>query len=400
MRALVWQGKGDIRCETVDDPVIEQDTDAILKVSSCAICGSDLHLMDGAVIGMEKGDVLGHEFMGEIVEVGSGSNLTVGQRVVVPFQMTCGECEQCRRGNFSVCERTNRNADMAAKAFGYTGAGAFGYSHLTGGYWGGQAEFVRVPFADTTVVRVPEGIPDEKLLFLGDILPTGWQAVMQCDIEPDDIVAIWGCGPVGQFCIQAARMLGAGRIIAIDRIPERLAMARANGAETINFEEHHNFKVAEQLKEMTGGKGPNKCIDAVGCEAHAHGAIDAVIDNVKTKTWLATDRAHVLREAFMACRPAGVVSVPGVYAGISDKIPFGAVMNKGLTIRTGQTHVRRWADDLLHRIEEGEIDPSSVITHTVSLEEGPDYYKKFRDKEDGVIKVVLKPDGEAHRAPH
>lgn len=389
MRALCWHGKNDIRCDTVPDPRIEEPRDAIIRVTSCAICGSDLHLMDGYMPTMESGDILGHEFMGEVMEVGPASKkLKVGDRVVVPFTIICGECEQCRKGNFSVCERTNRNADMASKAMGYTTAGLFGYSHMTGGFPGGQAEYVRVPYADVGPVKVPNGMSDEQALFLGDIFPTGWMAALNCDIEPDDTVAIWGCGPVAQFCIRSAQMLGAKQVLAIDRVPERLAMAQAIGAETINFDEE---KVPDRLKDLTGGRGPDKCIDAVGMEAHAGGSVDAIMDKAKASVMLATDRSHVLREAIMACRPAGIVSVPGVYGGMLDNVPFGAAMNKGLTIRTGQTHVNRYIEDLMRRIEEGEIDPSFVITHRAGLEEGPELYRTFRDKEDGCIKVVLRP---------
>jgi threonine dehydrogenase-like Zn-dependent dehydrogenase len=338
--------------------------------------------------------VMGHEFMGEVVEVGRGNRrLAVGDRVVVPFTICCGECEQCRRGNWSACETTNRNKEIADKTFGHATAGLFGYTHLTGGYAGGQAEYVRVPYADVAPVKVPDGLTDEQVLFLGDIFPTGWQAVVQCDIQPTDTVAIWGAGPVGQFCVRSALLLGAQRIIVIDRIPERLTMALAGGADVaINFEDE---KVLARLNDLTNGKGPDKCIDAVGLEAHAMGSLDSMVDRAKQAVMLESDRPHVLREMFMACRPAGVVSVPGVYGGFSDKIPFGAVMNKGLTIRTGQTHVNRWTDDLLRRIEEGQIDPSFVITHTVALEDGPDMYRTFRDKDDGCIKVVLKPNGHA-----
>ncbi|WP_457091659.1 zinc-dependent alcohol dehydrogenase [Microvirga sp. P5_D2] len=390
MKALVWHGTTDIRCDSVPDPQIEHPRDAIIKVTSCAICGSDLHLYDHFMPGMKSGDVMGHETMGEVVEVGAQTKgkLKVGDRVVIPFTIICGECDQCKRGNFSVCERTNRNGHIAAKAFGHATAGLFGYTHLTGGYPGGQAEYLRVPFADTTHIKVPDGIPDEKLLFLSDIFPTGWQAAVQCDIQLDDTVAIWGAGPVGQMTIRSAILLGAKQVVVIDRVPERLAMAEAGGAITINFDEE---SVIERLNELTNGKGPEKCIDAVGMEAHAAGTIDAMYDRVKQATMMETDRPHVLREMAYVCRPAGVLSVPGVYGGLIDKIPFGAIMNKGLTIRTGQTHVNRWTDDLLRRIEEGQIDPSFVITHTVGLEEGPDMYKIFRDKQDGCIKVVLKP---------
>lgn len=389
MKALCWHGKKDIRCDTVPDPRIEDPRDAIVKVSSCAICGSDLHLFDGFVPGMERGDIMGHEFMGEVVEVGPGNaKLKVGDRVVVPFTICCGECEQCRRGNFSVCERSNRNKDLAERLWGHTTAGLFGYTHLTGGYAGGQAEYVRVPFADVAPVKIPDGLSDEQVLFLGDIFPTGWQAAVQCDIQPTDTVAIWGAGPVGQFAVRSAVLLGARQVICIDRVPERLTMAAAGGATTINFEHE---SVLERLKALTAGKGPEKCIDAVGMESHVTRSFDSIYDRAKQAVMLETDRPHVLREMMYVCRPAGVLSVPGVYGGLIDKIPFGAVMNKGLTIRTGQTHVNRWTDDLLSRIEQGQIDPSFVITHTVSLEDGPEMYKTFRDKQDGCIKVVLKP---------
>jgi threonine dehydrogenase-like Zn-dependent dehydrogenase len=389
MKALIWQGKKDIRYETVPDPRIEHPRDAIIKVSTCAICGSDLHLFDGFMPGMKSGDVMGHEFMGEVVEVGSeNSALKIGERVVVPFTIICGECDQCRRGNFSVCERSNRNKDDAEKLFGHTTAGLFGYTHLTGGYPGGQAEYVRVPFADKTHVKIPEGLSDEQVLFLGDIFPTGWQAAVQCEIEPTDTVAIWGAGPVGQMAVRSALLLGAKQVVVIDSVPERLAMARAAGAITIDFKEE---SVLDRLKELTQGKGPEKCIDAVGMESHATRSFDALYDRAKQAVMLETDRPHVLREMIYVCRPAGTLSVPGVYGGLIDKIPFGAAMNKGLTWRMGQTHVNRWTDDLLRRIQEGQIDPSFVITHRVSLADGPEMYKTFRDKEDGCIKVVLKP---------
>ncbi|MGY8819472.1 MAG: zinc-dependent alcohol dehydrogenase [Pseudomonadales bacterium] len=390
MRALRWHGKHDIRCDNhVPDPSIEDPRDAIIKVSSCAICGSDLHLYDGFMPGMQHGDIMGHEFMGEVMEVGSANKkLKVGDRVVVPFTIVCGECDQCRRGNFSVCERTNRNKDVADKVFGHTTAGLYGYTHLTGGYAGGQAEFVRVPYADVGPVVVPDGMTDEQVLFLGDILPTGWQAAAQCDIQPTDTVAVWGAGPVGQFAIRSAIMMGAEQVICIDNVPERLSMARAGGAITINFDEE---SVLERLKELTRGKGPEKCIDSVGMEAHAARSIDSMYDRAKQALMMETDRPHVLREMIYVCRPAGIISIPGVYGGLIDKIPFGAAMNKGLTFRMGQTHVNRWTDDLLKRIQEGQIDPSFVITHSVSLKQGPEMYKTFRDKHDGCIKVVLKP---------
>jgi threonine dehydrogenase-like Zn-dependent dehydrogenase len=390
MRALVWHGKEDIRCETVPDPKIEQPRDAIVKVTSCAICGSDLHLYDHFMIGMKKGDVIGHEFMGEVTDVGPGVNgrLKVGERVVVPFTIICGECEQCRRGNFSICERTNRNKEKADTLFGHTTAGLFGYTHLTGGYWGGQAEYVRVPFADTTHIKIPESLSDEQVLFLGDIFPTGWQAAAQAEIQRTDTVAVWGCGPVGQFTIRSAIMQGAKEVIAIDRVPERLTMAEAAGATTINFDSE---SVIERLNDLTNGKGPEKCIDAVGMESHITSTVDGIYDRVKQALMLETDRPHVLREMIYVCRPGGTLSIPGVYGGLIDKVPFGAAMNKGLTFRMGQTHVNRWTDDLTRRIERGEIDPSFVITHECDLDDGPAMYKKFRDKEDGCIKVVLRP---------
>jgi threonine dehydrogenase-like Zn-dependent dehydrogenase len=391
MRALVWHGKEDIRCDTVTDPEIEQPRDAIVKVTSCAICGSDLHLFHNFIPAMLPGDVMGHEMMGEVVEVGPEAKrkLKVGDRVVVPFTIICGECDQCKRGNFSVCQTTNRKKYLADKVFGHATAGLFGYTHLTGGYPGGQAEYLRVPFADATHIKVPDGIPDEKVLFLGDIFPTGWQAAVQCDIQPTDTVAIWGCGPVGQMAIRSAILLGAKQVVAIDHLPERLEMAEAGGAITINFDEE---SVVERLNELTGGEGPEKCIDAIGMEAHVTPSQpDTVYDRAKQILGAESDRPHVLREMIYVCRPAGVISIPGVYGGLVDKIPMGQVMNKGLTIRTGQTHVNRWTDDLLRRIEEGQIDPSFVITHTVGLDEGPEMYKVFRDKQDSCIKVVLKP---------
>lgn len=389
MKALVWRGKHDIRCESVPDPKIEHGRDAIIKVTSCAICGSDLHLYDGFMIGMQSGDIVGHEFMGEVMEVGQDNKkLKVGDRVVVPFTICCGECEQCKKSNFSVCERTNRNGALAKKMFGHTTAGLFGYTHLTGGFPGGQAEYVRVPYADVAPVKIPDGLSDDQVLFLGDILPTGWQAARQCDIEPTDTVAVWGAGPVGQFAAKSAMILGAKQVIVIDNVPERLEMAARQGAITINFDEE---SVVERLNELTHGKGPEKCIDAVGMEAHANSTWDAMYDRAKQALMLETDRAHVLREMIYVCRPAGTLSIPGVYGGLIDKLPFGAAMNKGLTIRMGQTHVNRWTDDLLRRIQEGEIDPAFVITHEAPLEAGPDFYNTFRDKQDGCVKVVLRP---------
>jgi threonine dehydrogenase-like Zn-dependent dehydrogenase len=375
----------------VTDPEIEDPRDAIVKVTSCAICGSDLHLFHNFIPAMLPGDIMGHEMMGEVVETGSGVNgrLKKGDRVVVPFTIICGECEQCKRGNFSVCETTNRKKHLADKVFGHATAGLFGYTHLAGGYPGGQAELVRVPFADATHIKVPEGIPDEQVLFLGDIFPTGWQAVVQCDIRLTDTVAIWGCGPVGQMAIRSAVLLGSEQVISIDCIPERLSMAEAGGAITINFEQE---SVIGRLNDLTDGKGPEKCIDAIGMEAHVTPSQpDTVVDRAKQMLMLQNDRPHVLREMIYVCRPGGVISIPGVYSGFADKIPMGQLMNKGLTVRTGQTHVNRWTDDLLHRIEEGQIDPSFVITHTVGLDQGPEMYTMFRDKRDSCIKVVLKP---------
>lgn len=391
MRALVWHGKEDIRCDEVSDPQIEDPRDAIIRVTSCAICGSDLHLFHNLIPGMMSGDVMGHEMMGEVIEVGSGVNgrLKQGDRIVVPFTIICGECDQCKRGNFSVCERTNRNKEIADKVFGHSTAGLFGYTHLTGGYPGGQAEYMRVPFADTTHIKVPDSLSDEQVLFLGDIFPTGWQAAVQCDIEPTDIVAVWGCGPVGQMAIRSAILLGAQQVVAIDRVPERLTMAEAGGAIPIDFDQE---SVIDRLDDLTDGKGPDKCIDATGMESHVSPwQPDTIYDRAKQLFLLENDRPHVLREMIYVCRPAGVLSIPGVYSGLVDKIPMGQLMNKGLTLRTGQTHVNRWTDDLLRRIEEGQIDPSFVITHTVAMEDGPQMYKVFRDKQDSCVKVVLKP---------
>ena len=391
MKALVWHGKEDIRYDTVSDPVIEEPRDAIIKVTSCAICGSDLHLFHNLVPAMLPGDIMGHETMGEVVEVGSEAkgSLKKGDRVVIPFTIQCGECDQCRRGNFSVCERTNRKKELGDKAFGHRTAGLFGYTHLTGGYPGGQAEYLRVPFADTTHIKVPDGIEDEKLLFLSDILPTGWQGAVQADIQPGDTVAIWGCGPVGQMAIRSAILLGAEQVVAIDHLPERLSMAAAAGAITIDFTKE---SVVERLNELTGGKGPDRCIDAVGTETHVNfGQPDTVLDRAKQMLMQENDRPHVLREMIYVCRPGGVISIIGVYLGLVDKIPMGQAMNKGLTFRMAQTHVPRWTGDLLRRIEDGQIDPSFVITHKVDLSKGPEMYATFRDKADGCVKVMLQP---------
>jgi threonine dehydrogenase-like Zn-dependent dehydrogenase len=391
MKAICWQGKKDLRCEEVPDPIIQDAKDAIIRVTTTCICGSDLHLMNGFVPTMAAGDVLGHEPMGEVVEVGAEAaarGLKVGDRVVVPFQMTCGECEQCRAGNYSVCQVTNRNADLAKAFFGDTTAGLFGYAHITGGYAGGQAQYLRVPYAATTVVKVPKAGPDEKYIFLSDILPTGWQAAAFCDITPEDTVAVWGCGPVGLFAIHSALIQGAKRVIAIDDVPERLEKAVSKGAEILD---RKGQNVIGALKEMTDGHGPEKAIDAVGLEAHGPTPLLELIDRAQTAVKLETERPIALREAIMAVKACGTVSVPGVYGGLSNMIPMGAVMNKGLTIRTGQTHVRRWTDDLIRRIDEGEIDSDFVITHTAPLGRAPELYKTFRAKQDGCIKVVLKP---------
>jgi threonine dehydrogenase-like Zn-dependent dehydrogenase len=391
MKAICWQGKKDLRCEEVPDPIIEDPKDAIIRITSTCICGSDLHLMNGFVPTMCVGDVLGHEPMGEVVEVGAEARrlgLSVGDRVVVPFQMTCGECEQCRKQNFSACQTTNRNNALAKAFFGDSVAGLFGYSHITGGYAGGQAEYLRVPYAATTVIKIPKVGEDEKYLFLSDILPTGWQAAAQVEVGPEDTVAVWGLGPVGQMTVLSAIAQGAKRVIAIDDVPERLEMAAGLGAEPLN---RRGINVIQTLKDMTDGHGPEVVIDAVGIEAHGPNAVLDLIDRVQTAFKLETERPVALREAIMACKTAGRVSIPGVYGGLSNAVPMGALMNKGLTVRTGQTHVRKWSDDLLRRIDAGEIDPTFVITHTVPLGRGPELYKTFRDKQDGCIKVVLKP---------
>ncbi len=389
MRANCWYGINDLRIEKVPDPHLINPRDAIVKVSSTAICGSDLHLYDGFVPGMARGDILGHEFMGEVVEVGQGvTNLQVGDRVVVPFPISCGNCFFCEKELFSLCENSNPNAGMAEKMWGHSPAGLFGYSHLLGGYAGGQAEYVRVPFADIGPLKIQGDLTDEQVLFLSDILPTGYMAAEQCGIEPGDTVAVWGCGPVGQFAMLSARLLGAERIVAIDRIPERLQMAKEhNDAITLNYEE---VNVPEVLNELTGGRGIDRCIDAVGMEAHGHG-VNAVYDRVKTALRMETDRANVLREVLLCCRNGGTVSLAGVYGGFVDKIPFGAIVNKSLTIKTGQTHVQRYMRPLLELIQNGAIDPTFVITHRLSLDEAPDAYRVFRDKQQDCIKVVLKP---------
>lgn len=389
MRANVWHGKQDVRIDNVPDPEILNPRDAIVKITSTAICGSDLHLYNGFVPTMEKGDIIGHEFMGEIVELGKDvKNLKIGDRVVVPFPIACGNCFFCQEKLYSVCENSNPNAAMAEKMWGHSPAGIFGYSHLTGGYAGGQAEYARVPYADVGPIKIPDGMTDEQVLFLSDILPTGYMAAEACDIRPGSVVAVWGCGPVGQFAIQSAYLLGAERVIAIDRFPERLRMAREKSkAITLDYEE---VDVSAALKEMTGGRGPDACIDAVGMEAHGMGLMGAY-DRVKQAMSLETDRPIALRQALMSCRNGGVVSIPGVYGGFLDKIPFGSVMNRSLTIRTGQTHVQRYMKPLLERIQKGEIDPTIVITHRMSLDEAPHGFDIFCNKQDECIKIVLKP---------
>jgi threonine dehydrogenase-like Zn-dependent dehydrogenase len=391
MKAVCWHGHSDVRVEDVPDPEIVDPTDAIVKITTTAICGSDLHLYDKYVPTMQKGDVLGHEPMGEVVETGSAvRNLKKGDRVVVPFNIACGDCWFCQQEEYSACDRSNPNAELAAKMMGQAPGGAFGYSHLTGGFPGGQAEYLRVPFADVGPLKIENGISDEKVLFLSDIFPTGYMAAENAQIRAGDTVAVWGCGPVGQFTIKSAWMLGAGRVIAIDTVPERLRMAETEGqAETLDFD--NGDSVYERLMEMTGGRGPDSCIDAVGTEAHAGGSPDAIVDKVKAAVMLGTDRPHVLREAIRCCRKGGTVSVPGVYIGFLDKIPFGALMNKGLTVKTGQTPVKKYYHQLLQMIEEDAIDPSFVITHRLKLDEAPEGYRMFREKEDGCIKVVMTP---------
>ncbi len=389
MKALTWHGKGDIRCESVPDPEIEQPRDAIIKVTACAICGSDLHLMDGIMPSMQRGDVLGHETMGEVVEVGSGvSNLKVGERVVVPFTISCGECFFCKRGFYSGCERTNPSHAQIAKLWGHSPAGLFGYSHLLGGYAGGQAEYLRVPYADVGPTKVPAGLTDEQVLFLSDIFPTGYMAAEYCNIQPGDTIAVWGCGPVGQFAIKSAFMLGAERVIAIDTVPERLALARQTGAQTLDFQKEDIY---ERIQELTQGRGADACIDAVGTEPETTASKDSVVDRVKVATFMGTDRPHVLRQAIQCCRNFGTVSIVGVYGGYLDKIPMGSAVNRGLTFRMAQTPVQHYMPTLLKKIEDGDIDPSFVITHRASLAQGPELYKTFRDKKDGCIKVVMKP---------
>jgi threonine dehydrogenase-like Zn-dependent dehydrogenase len=389
MKALAWHGKGSMRCDTVPDPKIEHARDAIIKVTACAICGSDLHIYDGVIPSMEHGDILGHETMGEVVELGADvGNLKIGDRVVVPFTISCGECFFCKRGFYSGCERSNPNKQKAEKLWGHSPAGLFGYSHLLGGYAGGQAEYLRVPYADVGPIKVPDGLTDEQVLFLSDIFPTGYMAAEYCNIQQGDTIAIWGCGPVGQFAIRSAFLLGAERVIAVDTIPERLQMAREAGALTLDFKQED---VYERIQDLTSGRGADACIDAVGTEADATGSADSLLDRVKVATFMGTDRPHVLRQAIHCCRNFGTVSIVGVYGGFIDKVPMGSAINRGLTFRMAQTPVQHYLPLLMDRIQKGEIDPSFVITHRASLEDGPGLYKTFRDKQDGCIKVVLKP---------
>ena len=389
MKANCWNGTTRLAVEDVPDPQILNPRDAILRITSTAICGSDLHIYDGYIPTMMKGDILGHEFMGEVVEVGAGvKNLKVGDRVVTPFPIACGQCYYCQSGSHSLCENSNPNAWMAEKLWGHSPAGLFGYSHMLGGYAGGQAEYVRVPFADVGPIQIPSHLTDEQVLFLSDIFPTGYMAAENCNIQKGDTVAVWGCGPVGLFTIASAYLLGAERVIAIDRFPERLRKAAVDTkAETLNYED---VDINEALLEMTGGRGPDSCIDAVGMEGHAHGFF-GTYDRVKKSLFMATDRPTALRQAILACRTGGTVSVPGVYGGFIDKVPFGSIVNKALTIKTGQTHVQRYMKPLLDLIEQGRIDPSFVVSHRLPLEDAPEGYKMFRDKQHECIKIVLKP---------
>ncbi|MFL6755674.1 MAG: zinc-dependent alcohol dehydrogenase [Sphingomicrobium sp.] len=390
MRALTWQGRHDVRVETVPDPEIVNPHDAILRVTSTAICGSDLHLYDGYIPGMRAGDILGHEFMGEVIETGPESTLKKGQRVVVPFPIACGECFFCRKQQFSCCDNTNpaETSDATEFQYGYPMAGVFGYSHLTGGYAGGQAEYVRVPFSNVGPIVVPDHLEDDKVLFLSDILPTGWMAAENCEIEEGDTVAVWGCGPVGLFAVQSALLMGAHRVIAIDHYRSRLALAKQLGAEILDYRE---VDVREALAEMTGGIGPDAVIDAVGLEAHGI-SIDNILDQAKSMTFMVTDRIHVFREAVLAVRKGGRVSVPGVYGGFADKFPVGAFMEKGLTMRTGQTHVHRYLKPLLEHIEQGRIDTTFLISHHAPLEQAAEMYRNWHDDQDQFTKIVLKTE--------
>ncbi len=389
MKAVCWCGTGNVHVENVPDPKILNPRDAVIRITLTAICGSDLHLYDGFIPTMEKGDILGHEFMGEVVETGKGvHNLKPGDRVVVPFTIACGNCFFCKHQLWSCCDNSNPNARMAEMLYGYSGSGLFGYSHMMGGYAGGQAQMARVPFADVGPLKIPEGLTDEQVLFLTDIFPTGYMAAENASIQPGDVVAVWGCGPVGQFAIKSAYLLGAERVIAIDRFADRLTVARQKaGAETIDYS---RVDVLEELHFRTGGRGPDSCIDAVGLEAHGPG-LWGLYDRVKAGTFLETDRAYVLRQAIQACRKGGTLSIPGVYGGVIDKVNFGAAFGKGLTLRMGQTHVHRYLPRLLKLVEDGAIDPSFVITHRASLDDAPRMYEMFKKKEDNCLKVVLCP---------
>ena len=389
MKALCWHGRNDVRIDNVPDPKILNPRDAIIKITATAICGSDLHLYNAFIPTLMEGDILGHEFMGEVVELGSEvKNLQKGDRVVVPFTIACGQCFFCQKTMWSLCDNSNPNAGMAEKMYGFTPSGLFGFSHLLGGYAGGQAEYVRVPFADVGPYKVPEGLRDDQVLFLTDIFPTGYQAAENCNIQPGDTVAVWGCGPVGLFAIQSAYMLGAERVIAIDRYPERLQMAQQfGGAEVINYEQ---VDVGSTLKEMTGGRGPDSCIDAVGMEAHGM-TLDNIYDKGMQMARIGTDRPHVLRQAIMSCRKGGTVSIPGVYGGLLNMLPIGAAHAKGLTFKMGQTHVHRYLPILMESIEKGRIDPSAIITHRVPLTDAPAAYAMFKNKTDGCVKVVMTP---------
>ena len=390
MKATCWMGRNKVEVENVPDPKILNNRDAIVQITSTAICGSDLHLVNGYVPTMKRGDIMGHEFMGEVVEKGpSVTNLEVGDRVVVPFPIACGACWACENELYSLCENSNPNARLAEKLFGFPAAGIFGYSHLTGGFAGGQAEYVRVPFADVGPIKIENGVPDESVLFLSDILPTGYMGAEFCEIKGGDVIAVWGAGPVGQFAAASAKMLGADRVILIDRFDYRLRIASENiDVETLDYEDVDS--VPEALKELTGGRGPDACIDAVGMEAHCHHPLYAY-DRTKQALRLETDRPFALREAIMSCRNGGIVSVIGVYGGFIDKFPMGAVMNRGITIRAGQCHVQRYMEPLLERILGGEIDPSFVVTHRLPLEEAPRGYDLFKSKKDDCLKVVLTP---------
>jgi threonine dehydrogenase-like Zn-dependent dehydrogenase len=388
MKAVCWYGTEDVRVSKVPDPEIQNPRDAIIRITRTAICGSDLHLYDGYIPSMQKGDVLGHEFMGEVVEVGHENGLKRGDRVVVPFAIACGQCWFCKQSLTSLCDNSNPNAAIADAVYGFSGSGLFGYSHMLGGFAGGQAEYARVPYSDFGPLKIPESLSDEQVLFLTDIFPTGYMAAENCNINAGDVVAVWGCGPVGQFAIRSAFLLGAERVIAIDRVPERLEMARQGKAETIDYGEVED--VVEQLKAMTGGRGPDSCIDAVGLEAHGTGLVGAY-DRVKQSLRLETDRPNALRQAIQACRKGGTMSIPGVYGGFIDKLNMGAAFAKALTFRMGQTHVHRYLKPLLERIEKGEIDPAFVISHRLKLDEAPQAYKMFKEKKDHCTKVVLTP---------